>query len=377
MRILQVAPPWFAVPPPRYGGIELVVAALADGLVELGHDVDLVASGGSTTRARLHSPYAEPPSEALGDAVVELSHALDAHALRARVDLVHDHTTIGAALGAVGSGAPVLHTLHGAWTEPTTRVLRRIADRVHLVAISHDQAARAPEGVAVAGVVHNGIDVDRFPFGDRHERGHLAFLGRAGDDKGADVAVRVAERTGRPLRMAVKVNEPEEHEWWDRVLVPLLAATTVPVEVVRNADHEQKVAVLGGATALLCPLRWDEPFGLMMVEAGACGTPVVAWARGAAPEVVAHGESGLLVEPDDVDGLCDAVVGADRLDRRVARDHVRRHFSSRRMLLDYQRLYRRILAEHGASQHAVRQPSTAAEVIRLPEAEAERAARRA
>lgn len=370
MRILLVAPPWYTIPPRRYGGIEVVVASLADGLVDLGHDVDLVAAPGSTTRARLH-PTEDVASDAvLGDPLVELGHALAAHALRQEVDLVHDHTTTGAALGAVGVGPPVVHTLHGEWTPAARRIHRQIADRVHLVAISHDQASRAPTGVPIAGVVHNGIALEGYPFLPWAEDGHLAFLGRAGDGKGADVAVEVAVRTGRPLRMAVKVSEQGERAWWERVMVPLLEEATVPVEIVRNADHQQKLAVLVGARALLCPLRWDEPFGLMMVEAGACGTPVVAWDRGAVSEVVDDGRSGFVVAPGDVDGLCDAVERADEIDRRAARDRVEQHFSAWRMLHDHQRLYRRVLAAHAASRDSASAFTARTEdtVLRIPEA---------
>ncbi len=354
MRILQVAPPWFSVPPERYGGTELVVGSLADGLTARGHDVTLVASGGSVTSARLHSPYRVPPSASLGDPVVELPHVLAAHRWRDGVDLVHDHTTLGAALASVGSGAPVVHTLHHEWSLPMARVLRQVADRVHVVAISHDHAARAPADVPLAGVVHNGIELERFPFTPHAAvDGHLAFLGRSGADKGADVAVEVAARTGLPLRMAVKVNEADEREWWTRVMEPLLARRTARVEVIDNADHEEKVELLAGARALLCPLRWDEPFGLMMAEAGACGTPVVAWRRGASSEVVEHGRTGLLVDPGDVDGLCDAVRRVGELDRRAARDRIARLFSAERMVRDYERLYRRVVDGHRAWESVV------------------------
>ena len=349
MRILQIAPPWFAVPPSGYGGIERVVASLADGLAERGHDVLLVASGGSHTRARLVTPYDAPPSEDLGDALVELPHLLAAYEWSDGVDVVHDHTLIGTALASVGDGPPVVHTLHGDWTPQVGPLLGHVGGRVRLVAISHNQASRAPAGVCIDGMVHNGIDVDRYPFRSRaDEDGHLAFLGRAGADKGADAAVRVAARTGRPLRMAVKINEADERLWWRQVMEPLLASTDAEVELVLDADHDEKVEVIAGAHALVCPLRWDEPFGLMMAEAGACGTPVVAWERGAATELVRDGETGVLVAPDDVDGLCAAVERLDGLDRRVVRSHVEERFSDRRMVRDYERLYRRFLAEGGA-----------------------------
>jgi glycosyltransferase involved in cell wall biosynthesis len=350
VRILQVAPPWFAVPPERYGGTELVVAGLCDGLVAVGNEVTLVASGGSCTSAQLRSVYAQPPSEALGDAVVELPHVLAAYRDRHSFDLIHDHTVTGVGVGALIDGPPIVHTVHGTWTPQVCRLYRAVSDRVALVAISHDHAARAPTDLPLAGVVHNGIDVNRYPFQDRSE-GYLAWLGRAGPDKGADLAVEVARQLDRPLRMAVKLNEPAEHDWWQRVLVPRLA--DVQVEVVHNATHAQKVALLGGADALVFPIRWDEPFGLAMIEANACGTPVVAFARGAASEVISDGQSGLLVTPGDVDGLCEATERAAGLDRHACRAHVVRHFTVAQMVAGYTRIYARLTASRAGPSTTV------------------------
>lgn len=339
MRILQAAPPWFTVPPLRYGGIELVVAALTDGLVAAGHDVTLVASGGSRTNAHLHSVYDTPPSPLLGDTIAELSHALAAHRMAAGFDLVHDHTPLGAALGAAIDGPPVVHTVHGAWTKNACRLYRMISEDVHLVALSDDHASRAPADVRIAGTVHNGIDLDCYPFGATASD-HLVWLGRAGPDKGADIAVDVARRTGRPLRMAIKVNEAAEHAWWREVLAPKLEGHHV--DITMNATHHQKVSLLRDAVALLAPLRWDEPFGLVLVEASACGTPAVAFARGAASEIIVDGETGVLVEPGDVEAMVEAVDVAATLDRRACRTRVEEHFSAERMLAGYLEVYERV-----------------------------------
>ena len=360
LRIQQIAPPWFAVPPTGYGGTERIVSSLTEGLIGLGHDVELVASGGSTTRARLVSPYRHPPSDEMGEALVELPHVLAAHERSGDADIVHDHTTLGAAVASVGDGPPVVHTLHGDWTPAICRLMARVGDRVRLVAISHHQAARAPEGVSIAGVVHNGIDVSRYPFTAASSDAHLAFLGRAGADKGADAAVEVAARTGRPLRMAVKVVDADERRWWRQVMGPLLSSTRAEVDIALNADRRQVLDVIAGARALVCPLRWEEPFGLMMVEAAACGTPVVVWERGAATELVRDGETGYLVEPDDIDGLCDAVERSGGLDRGAVRSDVATRFSDRRMVQDYARLYHRILAAaSGPEAEAVWAPADA------------------
>ncbi len=336
MRILQLAPPWFPVPPVRYGGTELVIAALTDQLVANGHEVTLLAAGGSSSRAQLRTVYPTPPTAQLGDLIVELPHVLAGYRDRHRYEVIHDPTVTGAAVGALLDGPPVVHTVHGTWVPELCDLYRAIADRVALVAISHDHAARAPGDLPLAGGVHNGIDVTRYPF-EARSRGHLAWLGRAGPDKGADLAVTIATRLGLPLRMAVKLNEPDEHRWWDEVLAPLLGDTDTTV--VRNATHAEKVDLLCGAVALLFPIRWDEPFGLAMVEATACGTPVAAFARGAAPEVVDHDRTGWLVPPGDVDAMCAAVQRTTTIDRAICRTHVLRHFTAARMARGYERVY--------------------------------------
>lgn len=335
MRILQVAPPWFEVPPRHYGGIELVIATLADGLVAAGHDVTLLASGGSSTTATLHSVYPTPPSAALGDAMTELAHVLAVDDL-GPFDIVHDHTVLGTARLAARGTWPLIHTLHGPWTDRAVHVYRRLADRTALVAISHDQAARVPS-IPIAAVVHNGIDLDRYPIGlDRTDE--LAFVGRASPEKGPEQAIDVARRTGRPLRMAIKVNEPVEHEFWERKLAPAL--TGLDVEVLHDATHEQKTALMARAHAVIMPIQWDEPFGLVMIEAGACGTPVVVYGRGAAPELVVDGVTGFVVDPEaGLDAFCAAVEAADTIDPATCHHHVATTFSAQQMVDGYLDLY--------------------------------------
>jgi glycosyltransferase involved in cell wall biosynthesis len=336
VRILMVAPPWFAVPPVGYGGTEQIVALLTDGLVEAGHEVTLVASGGSRTRAHAVTPNAEPPTARLGDAAVELAHVLAGYRLRGAFDVVHDHTVLGLALASVPGGPAVVHTVHGAWTAATTPLYRALAPHVRVLTVSHDQAARAPAGVRVAGTVHNAIDVAAHPFvpakGD-----HLAFVGRASPEKGPEVAIEVARRTGRPLRMAVKVNEADERAYFEAVVRPALGRADI--ELVDVADQAGKLELLGGAAALLFPIAWDEPFGLVPIEAGACGTPVVAFRRGAVDEVVAHGRSGVVVEPGDLDGLCAAVATAVVLDPAACRATVAERFDAPRMVAEYLTAY--------------------------------------
>jgi hypothetical protein len=218
LRILVVAPPWFPVPPTGYGGIEAVVSLLTEGLVAAGHEVTLVASGGSRTRGRLVTPFARPPSELIGDAFVEAAHALDAHDLRDGFDLVHDHSgAVAATLAAAVSGPPVCHTLHGPWTERNRALYRRVARRIALIAISHDQARRAPGDVPVAAVIHNALDLDVHRFRAEKED-LLVFVGRANPEKRPDVAIEVARRTRLPLVLALKVNEEPERRYFDEVV---------------------------------------------------------------------------------------------------------------------------------------------------------------
>jgi glycosyltransferase involved in cell wall biosynthesis len=341
MRILMIAPPWFAVPPAGYGGIEQVVAVLADGLVDAGHEVTLLASGGSRTRAELLTTYDRPPSSELGNPAVELAHVLVGYRQRARFDVVHDHTLTGAALGGMPGGPPVVHTLHGPWTASITELYRQLSDRLHLVAISHDQAARTPPGIALAGVVHNGIDLQGFRF-DPDGGPDLAFIGRANPEKGPVLAIEAARRLGRRIVMSIKVNELAERDYFDDVIAPALDGTDVELRPVDS--HHAKVELLGKAQAVLFPICWAEPFGLVPLEANACGTPVVAFAEGAVAEVVADRRSGFLVPPGDLDALCAAVERIDELSREECRAVASERFDAQHMVAGYLEIYERAIA---------------------------------
>lgn len=343
MRILQIAPPWFTVPPVSYGGIEQIVSLLADGLVAAGHDVTLLAAGGSRTTARLWTSCEAPPSELLGERHIELVHALRGHRRRSEFDVIHDHTASGAALGAMPGGPPVVHTIHGPFTAVTGPFYAAVDDRVELVAISADQAARRPPGVRIAGVVHNAVDVGAHPF-TADPDDYLLFVGRATPDKGPELAVEVAQRLGRRLRMAVKVNEADEHAYFRDILEPRTRAYP-GTELETCVTPARKRWLLAHARVVLFPIGWPEPFGLVPVEANACGTPVVAFGCGAVPEVVADGVSGFVVPPGDLDGFCSAVVAAEHLDRGRCRGHATAHFHAPRMVADYTAMYARAIGD--------------------------------
>jgi glycosyltransferase involved in cell wall biosynthesis len=346
MRIAQVAPPWIPVPPHRYGGIERVVAELTEHLVARGHDVTLFAAAGSRTSATLRVPLPATPDPAtLGNSADDAAHALAAHLARDAFDVVHDHTgLVGAALAAMRrDGTPVVQTLHGAWT-PTARLGYRVAARaVSLVAISSAQR-RANREVPYAGTIHNGIDPAHFPLGRTPREDRLAFVGRASPEKSPADAIRIARCAGLPITLLVKRGEPAERTYWERVVAPLLGDD---VTVVFDADDATKVAVLGRARALVFPIQWDEPFGMVMIEAMACGTPVVASRLGAAPEVVADGETGFLVDPaDPVRSAVRALGRIDRLDPAACRARVVTHFSAARMAARYEALFRQVATRH-------------------------------
>lgn len=350
MRILQIAPPWFPVPPGGYGGIEQVVANLVDGLETAGHDVTLLASGDSTAGTERLALYARAPSPMLGDAVTEIMHLLEAYLDESlqRFDVIHDHTLLGTILGAVATGPPVVHTLHGPWSSRSAYLYGRLSRRVHLVAISEDQASRAPRHVPLAGMVHNGIDVDRFPY-VREKGDHLAFVGRANPEKGPDVAIEVGRRMGVPLIMALKVNEPEECQYWEQVLAPLVRGADVDVH--RSVTPDEKNEIMGTASVVLFPIQWPEPFGLVPIEANACGTPVVAYANGAAPEVIADGSSGYCVAPDGLDAFCEAVERARSLSPEECRANAEDRFSADLMVERYVEIYERVAGVTRASGH--------------------------
>jgi glycosyltransferase involved in cell wall biosynthesis len=243
MRIAVIAPPWYPAPPSGYGGIEWVVALLADGLTERGHEVTLFAPPGSETEAELVSPLKQiPPEELIGDPWYEAAHAVSAYERGSEFDLLHDHTgPVGASIGAM-SAAPTVHTLHGPFTEQTSMLYRRIAHRHWFVAISHSQQAMGPPDLRWAGVVHNGIPLDRYWLQEDKED-FLFFLGRADEEKAPHLAIQAARRAGRRLVLCVTTKNQREQAYWADQVEPLLGED---VEVKGECDQEQKTQLLAG-----------------------------------------------------------------------------------------------------------------------------------
>jgi glycosyltransferase involved in cell wall biosynthesis len=275
----------------------------------------------------------------MGDGLIELRHAAAAHDALASCDIVHDHTLIGPFLCRYRPGPEMVTTIHGPFNDALVDTYRRTAGEVPLIAISHNQASRAPASVPVAAVIHHGLDVDRYAFGPGAGN-YLVSLGRMNPDKGIDLAIETARRAGVRLLIAAKMREPGERRYFDKVIRPQLGSD---VEYVGEADHRQKLELLQGATALLNPIQWPEPFGLVMIEAMACGTPVISTPRGAAPEIVEHGVTGFLGRTTTE--LAGAVASVADLDRRACRDAVEARFSMNRMARDHERLYRSVLTD--------------------------------
>jgi glycosyltransferase involved in cell wall biosynthesis len=344
VRIALIAPPWYAIPPSGYGGIEWVVALLADGLVDRGHEVTLFAPPGSDTRARLVSPlHEEPPREAIGDPWYEASHVVSVYEHGDEFDILHDHTgPVGVSVGAL-SNCPTIHTLHGPFTQQAHLLYSRVARRHWFVAISESQRSFAPEHLRWAGVVYNGIPTDRYPFRTDKED-FLFFLGRADEEKAPDLAIEAARRAGRRLVLCATTKNARERAYWAERVEPLLGDD---VEVRGEVSHEDKVDLLARAAALLFPVQWAEPFGLVMTEAMACGTPVIAWRNGSVPEVVADGQTGFVVS--SVQELAAAVDRVGELDPGAMRARVEGRFSAEAMITGYERAYRRALARERAA----------------------------
>jgi glycosyltransferase involved in cell wall biosynthesis len=344
VRIAILSPVWFPVPPTGYGGIEWVVALLADGLVDSGHDVTLFASGDSRTKAKLESEFPEAPSALIGSSRVDLRHSFSCLTQADDFDVVNDHSGIvAAALGGLVV-TPFVHTVHGPLDDVSRRnyqAIASLAPDVGLVSVSLNQRKPAPDLPWVANCP-NALDLDAYPY--HAERGdYLLYLGRMSPDKGCHRAIEIAKRAGLSLKIAGKKRDHAELEYFDTMIRPLLGDG---VEYLGETSHLTKVALLQNARATLFPIEWEEPFGLVMVESMACGTPVIATRWGAVPEVVEHGRSGIIV--DDYREMVHAVSEADRLEPLECRRYAEERFSAARMVADYERVYERVVARVAA-----------------------------
>jgi glycosyltransferase involved in cell wall biosynthesis len=349
MRVAILSPAWFPVPPSGYGGIEWIVHLLAEGLVDAGAEVTLFASGDSRTDAELVAVYDEAPSEWIGHTFWELRHALACFERADEFDVVHDHSgLLGLALSGL-TDVPLVHTVHGPLEDESGDMYESICRLVpaHLVSLSLNQRQPKPNLPWLANVP-NALDLDRYPFHEGHD-GYLLFLGRMSPTKGAHRAVEVARQAGLPLKLAGKCREPLERAYFDAYVHPALGGE---IEYVGEVTHADKVALLQRARATLVPIDWEEPFGLVMIESLACGTPVIASRRGAVPEVIDDGVTGVIV--DHHDQMAAALARTDALDPRRLRAAVRERFTPERMVRDYLDAYERAIELTARSERTLR-----------------------
>jgi len=346
LRVGVVAPPWFAVPPARYGGTEAVVSLLVEGLTQAGHDVTLFASGDSRTRARLVAPFATGRAEHLGQTQPELLHALAWVADSGDFDVISDHSgPLGLTLSNLIS-TPFLHTVHGALAGEAGELYRRVCETTPgaaLVALTHSHRRTCPE-LPWAATIPNAIALADHPCRARRGGEYLFWLGRFSPDKGPLTAIEVARAADMPLVLAGKMRDPCERRYFDEEIRPRLDDR---ITYAGEVDLRERVRLLHGARALINPIAWNEPFGLVMAEAMACGVPVIAPPRGSVPEIVVHGRTGWIAST--IDEMAAAAVRCDEIDPRECRAIAERRFSPKRMVRNYVRALTNVIDHAGTS----------------------------
>jgi glycosyltransferase involved in cell wall biosynthesis len=340
MRIAMVVPPWYELPPSGYGGIEAVCTALVDRLAAHGHDVVVLGAGRRCgTAGTFVSLLEEPQFRRLGEAMPAALHAARvAEVLRTgNFDVVHDHSPCGP-LTAFGHSIPTVVTVHGPAVGELGDYLAALGERVRPVAISQAQR-RSRNDLRWIATVHNAVDMGRFTVSPAND-GPVLWLARMSPDKGADLAIDACRRAGLPLVLAGKCNEAAEERYYETVIRPMLHDG---VEVILNADRPATVELLTRSRCLIMPIRWEEPFGMVMIEAMASGRPVVALRRGSVPEVVSHGVTGWIC--DDPAELPAALHRTRELDPADCVAHVRTAFDADLMARRYEAVYRKVVAQ--------------------------------
>ena len=340
MRIAQVAPLWEKVPPPAYGGTELVVSLLTEELVKRGHDVTLFASGDSQTSAKLEAvhPRALRLDKTVRDPnIYDMLNMSRVYENADRFDIIHSHVGCVALPYTNLVSTPTVHTLHGIFTPDNAKLFSHVRNQP-FVSISHSQRD-IDLGLNYVSTIYNGIDTNTYNFYPEPDRpAYLAFLGRISPEKGAHLAIEIAQRSGWHLKMAGKVDAVDV-EYFESQILPHIDG--VQIEFLGEANHQQKNILMGGAIATLFPITWKEPFGLVMIESMVTGTPVIAMSLGSAPEVIAHGVSGFLCRT--VDDCIRAIALAAHLDRYMCREHVLLNFTAKRMADGYEAVYQKIV----------------------------------
>jgi len=330
MRIAMLSTPHVPTPPKGYGASETIAGKLAEGFVRRGHEVRLFGTDGCTEVVADRRVYPEHRVAATFDQR-EFIHVGRAIRDVRDCDVVHNHCVVGGPAFAALCPRPFVTTLH--YLSPMVAAF----PEANYLTISNRQRADA-EHLNVVATIYNGVDVDEFPL-SRDKDDYLLFLGRFHPNKGADIAIEVARRLGRRLIIAAPEPPDDKRAWFDEKIRPNLGGK---IDWIGPVESSKKARLLGRATATLAPIRWEEPFGLVLVESMACGTPPIAFRRGATPELVDNGVTGLLV--DTLADMLRAVERAGEINPEACRERVVRHFSLERMLSDHEALYRRLVA---------------------------------
>ena len=340
MKIAQIAPLWERVPPFRYGGIELIVSLLTDELVRRGHKVTLFASGDSITKANLKSVHdqalrLDPSIKEPG--LYEQMMLSDVYQHADHFDIIHSHVGCAALPYSELVKTPTVHTMHGIFTPDNEKMFRRFAWQPY---ISISQAQREPRlGLNYIHTVYNGIDTTSYPFQSTPKQPpYLAFVGRLSPEKGPEEAIKIARATGLPLKMAGKIDAVDRDFYRERLESQIDGEQ---IQYLGEVSHEQKVELLSGASVTLFPITWREPFGLVMIESMATGTPVLGMALGAVPEVIAHGKTGFVCH--SLETMIEAIPEAMKLDRQTCRDYIVSRFSVQSMTDEYELAYQMVL----------------------------------
>ena len=344
MRIAQIAPLYEAVPPKFYGGTERVVSYLTEALVDLGHDVTLFASGDSITAAELHAawPRALRLDPSIRDPLAPHMVLLEkVRRLAAEFDVLHFHLDYLPFSLFSGAGVPTVTTLHGRLDLPELQPVFDTFTEANVISISESQRAPLPQA-RWQGTVYHGLPSQLLTPQPHCEPEYLAFLGRICPEKRADTAIKIAAMSGLPLKIAAKVDKVDQ-DYFKSEIEPLLSQAHV--EFVGEIDEASKPEFLSRAKALLFPIDWNEPFGLVMIEAMACGTPVIAFNRGSVPEVIDHAVTGFIVE--DAQSAVAALDRLDELSREEIRAQFERRFTAETMAKRYVECYTALIQSAG------------------------------
>jgi glycosyltransferase involved in cell wall biosynthesis len=351
MRIAVIAPVWIPVPPDGYGGIERMLKLLVDELVSMGHDVTLYGAGDCRTLARQRITMERAPTEHMGETLYDAYHVGQAfrEVREGGFDIVHDHAGfLGPAFASLLE-VPLVHTLHGPFLPETIMFYSAFAKDCYYVAISEHQRRCFPH-LNYVGVVHNAVDTEEHRY-EGVKEDYLVHVSRICEAKGTVEAIRLARQKGWKLYLAGKIDPGRDREYFEREVRPLLDGKNVIY--LGEISQEDKVKLISRARAFLFPIRWQEPFGLVMTEALACGTPVLATRWGAVPEVVEHGRTGFVADtPEELATYLDRIDEIEPWEcRRVAEER----FSPRAMASGYLEVYEKVLAmekEESAAQEA-------------------------